>query len=93
VLFRSTIVAQLTQYTDIDGNVNATKTAVFMYGPYLRAMPPLPVGKNKGATTVHGGGNPGDGSEGWWYDKDTGVVVANTKDSEVDSSGVPYNTY
>lgn len=90
---KSTLIPQLTMYSDIDGNTNATRTSVFSYGPYLRVMPALPVGNNKGASTIHDGGNPGDGSEGWWYDKQTGAIVANTKNAEVDSNGTAYNTY
>lgn len=89
----ASIVGQLTMYTDIQGNTNATKTTAYLYGPYLRAMPALPVGENKGSAAVRDGGSPGDGSEGWHYDKDTGDIVANTKDEEVDASGTPYNTY
>jgi hypothetical protein len=89
----NTIVAQLTTYTDIQGNTNPTKSSTYLYGPYLRAVPALPVGKNKGSTAVRDGGSPGDGSEGWHYDKDTGNIVANTKDDEVDAAGVSYNTY
>lgn len=90
---KSTLIPQLTLYSDINGNTSATKTSIYRYGPYLRAMPALPVGKNKGASTIRDGGSPGDGSEGWWYDKNTGAIKANTKDAEVDSAGVPYNTY
>ena len=88
---KDTIIGQLTQYSDINGNTNATRTGVFQYGPYLRAMPVLPVGKNKGSADVRDGGSPGDGSEGWFYYKNTGAIVANTKDSEVDSTGARYN--
>src|SRR5688572_8366359 len=42
------VAAALTTYTDDAGNTNATKTAVFIYGPYLRKLPPLPVGAKKG---------------------------------------------
>jgi general secretion pathway protein G len=33
---------RMTQYTDVDNNVNATKTDVFKYGPYLQAVPVNP---------------------------------------------------
>ena len=89
----STIVDQLTLYTDLDGNTSPTRTGVFIYGPYLRAMPALPVGENKGSAAVRDGGNPGDGDEGWFYDKDTGQIWANTKDAELDLSGQPFNQY
>jgi prepilin-type N-terminal cleavage/methylation domain-containing protein len=35
----ATFDTQLTLFTDASGGTNATKTAVFMYGPYLRSIP------------------------------------------------------
>ena len=35
-------VAQMIQYSDINGNTSATKTGLFIYGPYLRAIPVNP---------------------------------------------------
>lgn len=32
---------QLTQYTDIHGNVSAVRTTTHLYGPYLRKMPDI----------------------------------------------------
>ena len=75
-------------------DLNPTKTATHIYGPYLRAIPKLPVGTNKGQTgftgsapavTVTGGG--------WYYNPTTGQVLANCTDAETDEAGVPYNTY
>ena len=40
----TTIANQLTQYTDIDGTTSTTKTTTCIYGPYVRTIPPLPVG-------------------------------------------------
>src|SRR6478609_3916616 len=34
----------LTQYNDGSGNLSATKTGAYIYGPYLRSVPSLPVG-------------------------------------------------
>ena len=58
------VQAQLTQHTDIDGNVSATPTATHVYGPYLRAMPPTPGGKYPGSTTIAFADGPG---VGWLY--------------------------
>lgn len=96
-------VDQLTKYTDEDGNVSDTKTGNFLYGPYLRKLPPLPVGpaafKTAGETDpakriIDGSsGQPGT-SPGWWfYNPNTGDIRANLPDTEVDSKGVPYNQY
>lgn len=86
----ATIDTQLTQYTDMAGTVSASKTSTFIYGPYIRSIPPLPVGAKKGKTGIAAA----DGTAvGWIYDATTGVIKANCVDAEVDSKGVKYNTY
>lgn len=86
--------AQLLGYTDEFGATSASRTNTHVFGPYLRGIPPLPVGTNKGKTTFVVGGLPGsDPSGGWHYDPATGVVVANLVDAEVDQRGRAYNTY
>jgi prepilin-type N-terminal cleavage/methylation domain-containing protein len=82
--------AQVTQYTDVFGATNATKTATHIYGPYIRKIPPLPVGSRKGNTTV--AGNSG-ANTGWKYNPTTGDISANTTGAEVDSSGKLYSDY
>src|SRR3954468_6545530 len=37
----------LTLYSDALGNTNATKTSVYIYGPYLKTLPTMPVGSLK----------------------------------------------
>ena len=87
---------QLTQYTD-DSNTTApvaTKDNDHIYGPYLREVPPLPVGTNKGKTTFTDTA-PGDtaADAGWYYDEDTGEIRANCTNSETDEAGNQYNQY
>ena len=65
----ATFEAQLTTYTDDAGNTNGSKTPVFQYGPYLRAVPTLKVGSKKGQNDL--GGTAG-GTEAWLYDDQTG---------------------
>src|SRR5205814_10339248 len=50
----ATFKDELTKYTDNSGNVttDGTNTKPYIYGPYLRDIPPLPVGAEKGSTTV-----------------------------------------
>jgi prepilin-type N-terminal cleavage/methylation domain-containing protein len=60
------------------------------YGPYLRAIPPLPVGERQGKRAVVGSVND-DG--GWVYNPLTGEIRANCKPVEVDSNGKPYADY
>jgi prepilin-type N-terminal cleavage/methylation domain-containing protein len=84
----SKIAAQLTTYTDDNGNQNATKTNEFYLGPYLRAVPPLPVGSNKGNSGISTTTGTG---VGWIYDGTT--IKANLPDGEVDSKGNDWNDY
>ncbi len=86
----ATFVAQLTTYTDASGAAVATKDSTHIFGPYLRTVPTLPVGANKGSATVAAAQAAG---VGWVYDATTGAIIAGTTAGEVDASGVKYNTY
>lgn len=84
-----TIINQLTQYSDNVGVTSATQTPTHIYGPYLRQIPPLPVGARKGQSGVAAT----DGSTiGWIYGATEGTIKANTTIEE-DVAGVLYNTY
>jgi prepilin-type N-terminal cleavage/methylation domain-containing protein len=85
------ILTQLTTYTDISGNPNTTKTTVFIYGPYLKSVPVMPVGTNKGLNTITTTGPAGTGTFGWYYDGTTFWV--NDPTTDVDVKGTAYNTY
>lgn len=91
------IVAQLTQYTDRNGNTSATKTGAFIYGPYLVAIPPAPVGENVGSRTIRvdTANSPPQvntsGGEGWAYNPNTGEFIINT--AMTDDMGKAFNTY
>jgi type II secretory pathway pseudopilin PulG len=89
---------QLTLFTDSKGNTSTTKAGEFVYGPYLRKVPPLPVGTSdyKGETGIASAadGVPGTTKNaGWCYNPDTGDIKANVPDAEVDRNSVKYNTY
>ena len=88
---------QLTQYTDASGATSATRKATAIYGPYLRKVPPLPVGGTgyKNSTDVVDGstGSPGASAGAWFYDQTNGNLRANLADAVVDAAGKPYNTY
>lgn len=83
----------LTQYSDVTGaTFNATKdtgTGV-IYGPYVREIPALPVGANKGKNTFTA---TLGGAFGWVYEASTGKIFPNCPDTEVDGRGVKYNSY
>lgn len=94
-------VGQLTKYSKITGEVNATRdvAAGFVYGPYLRkGIPPLPVGKNRGKTTVlidTANATPAvsvNTGQGWVYNPTTGEIIANADDLN-DGGDKAYNAY
>ncbi|SRR5258706_9644096 len=93
----ATFEAQLAQFTDPSGATTATKTGTAIYGPYLRKLPPIPVGPSgyKNSTTVVDGstGTPGTAAGAWFYNAATGELKANLADSEKDASGKSYNAY
>jgi len=79
-------IGQLTQYTNAAGTVNATKTAVFRYGPYLTraTLPPDPFQDLNNLVVVASGASAGlpltaDGATtgGWKFDPDTGAFILN----------------
>ena len=80
---------QLTTYTDASGNTSATKTGAFIYGPYIRKIPALKVGTEKGKTTV---ANNTTAGTAWTYDPTAGTIVPNTGTDE-DASGKLYTDY
>lgn len=85
----ATVNEQLTQYTDVSGAVSATKTTTHIYGPYIRSIPPLPVGTRKGSTTIATADAAG---VGWIYTEGTGEINANTT-TETDAAGTLYSDY
>lgn len=66
--------AQLTQYTDIEGNVSATRTGAYIYGPYLREAPTATGGARPGARGMGTADAPGIG---WLYSKTHGRIHLN----------------
>lgn len=84
------ITNQLTLYSDSGGVTNSGNAAPYIYGPYVRSIPPVPVGNRKGQSGIAAA----DGATiGWIYDATTGKIKANALDTDLDASNVPYNTY
>ena len=93
--------AQLTQYSSVTGETGAfdpSATPPRIYGPFLRKMPRLNVGKNAERDADQVSFKNDDplkedeaSKKGWVYNRKTGEIVANTKDS--DSQGKPYIEY
>ncbi|MEM9372418.1 MAG: prepilin-type N-terminal cleavage/methylation domain-containing protein [Planctomycetota bacterium] len=87
----ASFLAQMTTYTDASGTANAAKTSTYYLGPYLRTIPELKLGSNKGQSALVA--TQGGTTAGWVYDEDTGTISANLPDTEVDARGVQYNNY
>jgi len=78
------IAGQLTRYTDSTGDIQASRDETHLYGPYLRSVPPLPVGLKKGSTGIAKKSGTGGPNVGWVYDEATGVIYANCVADELD---------
>ncbi len=85
-----TIADQLTKYTDTQGTPSATKVAPYIYGPYIRDIPTLPVGGHKGDKVI---AESNEVDVGWIYTPATGAIKANTIASEKDDAGTAYSEY
>jgi len=86
----SDFVAQMITYTDVNGATSASKDTTHYLGPYLRAVPQLKLGSNKGQAGLT---NTLGGAFGWVYDETSGTITANLLDTEVDDRGTQYNDY
>jgi len=78
-------VQQLTQYTELDGTVSATKTTTAKYGPYVKGggLPKNPFNESSDVVcnittdTITTRDWDGTGTAGWHFYTKTGVLVAN----------------
>ena len=90
---------QLTKYTDGNGGSNGggTKDSTHPYGPYLRRIPPMPVGSKKGQSTIKMATSesevPGTSGEAWIYYPTTGELKANLAATELDGNDQPFAGY
>jgi len=80
---------QLTKYTDASG-ADGDRDATHTYGPYVRKIPPAPVGPEKDKTGFTD--TAGTAGKGWVYDEKTGEVKVNTR-TETDAAGKLYSDY
>jgi prepilin-type N-terminal cleavage/methylation domain-containing protein len=87
----ATFANQLMLYSDATGATAAAKDATHIYGPYIRSVPTLPVGTNKGSATVTD--TLGTAGFGWVYDQTKGTITANCANTEVDAAGKQWNQY
>ncbi len=95
------VVSQLTTYTSATGTVAAAKSVAtgIIYGPYLKAVPSMPVGTKKGDATivVESDGAvtapTGAGTSGWWYNSAMGEFKANLANTETGDDNKAYSAY
>ncbi|MCK4276139.1 MAG: prepilin-type N-terminal cleavage/methylation domain-containing protein [Phycisphaerae bacterium] len=86
---KTDIQNQLLQYTNNAGTAQASRDATHIYGPYMRKVPPLPVGAKKGQSGI----SDIDGTTvGWIYNETTGDIRANTT-TEMDVADKLYSDY
>lgn len=77
-------IAQMTQYSDGQGNTSPSRSTTFVFGPYLLRVPTCPIGENAGSATIliDAANSPpkADPStrDGWVYNPTTGEFYANT---------------
>lgn len=86
---------QMTQYTDVAGDAQATKDGTHKYGPYLPQIPTNPF--NQLATIAIEAGAavacPADNTTGWWFNTTTGQFRANDNyDQDGDGTGGDHGT-
>lgn len=83
--------AQLTMFSDRDGDTAGGKDATHVYGPYLMTIPKMPVGADVGLSSVTDDGDA-DGFA-WLYDATTGEIHAHTDGAEADTDGRLFSAY
>jgi general secretion pathway protein G len=86
-------LAQMTMFTSEPCATNATKSAVYKFGPYLSKMPSNPLnGKSTVTVIANGAAVPAaDDSTGWYYKPQTKEIIANSTGS--DGTGTAYYGY
>jgi len=86
----TTIANQLMQFTDASGANVATKDTTHIYGPYIRQIPILTVGAQRGSSAFTA--TAGTAACGWVYNKTANTIAANTT-TEKDASNNLYSGY
>ena len=87
----ATFESKLTTFTNDAGTANASKTTAYYLGPYLRELPKLKVGSNKGQSAIVA--TQTGVTAGWVYNETAGTISANLPGTETDVRGVAYNAY
>ena len=90
----ATVIGQLTQYTDVSGNISPTGSPTFKYPPYLSKIPENPVSRKDGIWVVTGAGfpDPDDARPyGWIYNPQINKLIANLPGTDLNN--VPFTSY
>ena len=82
---------QLLKYSDEKGNINAARTAVYRFGPYIRA--PFPKNPSNKMDSVHvkateAAPSPAEGSVGWVAVLSNGDFGISATSAELDRLGI-----
>ena len=81
---------QMTQYSDVDGNISATPSSDYPFGPYLQSVPVNPVSGDNTVTVVQDGATAfaaPDADGGWWFNSVTGEFRASLTDARTTTDG------
>jgi hypothetical protein len=87
-------IAQMTQFSDIDGNTNNAWTPVFCFGPYMRQIPENSINVLSSVQMINDAAAmpvAADDSAGWVYKPNELALRAGSSGS--DSSGQDYYSY
>ena len=90
----ASFVAYMTGSSNTGGTSQPCGTPGYLYGPYLREVPPNPVSDSKAIRVVAGTGDidpPTDNSAGWVYQPATGLFKAYSPGA--DETGKTYFNY
>jgi len=80
---------QLLMYSDAKGNTNAARTAVYKYGPYIRApFPTNPSNKLDSVYVKATDASPADGSVGWVAVLSNGDFGISATSAQLDQLGI-----
>lgn len=91
------VVDQLTKFSNAAGATADAKSSEYRFGPYLVAVPPCPVGSpaNPTGILIDTTNSPPavdtTNGEGWAYNPNTGVIIANT--NATDEFGNAYKDF
>lgn len=85
------LTAQLSNYSNADGQTCDTPSPGYNYGPYLRKGIPVEPVTSKGDVAITSAGKPitAGTAGGWAYDTKSGQFIANT--DKTDSSSKPFS--